>query len=120
MITLVPADNPKGLQNSRPISLSNVQYKIIPKILPSRFRPIMAKKNLSSDNIKIEKEFFHQMCQSHRRKYDVHKAYDSVLWEFLKACLIHMGFLMERSSEGFGAIFLPRRIPSRLKGKAHG
>lgn len=44
MITLVPkADNPKGLQDSRPISLCNVQYKIISKILPSCFRPIMAK-----------------------------------------------------------------------------
>lgn len=73
MITLVPKmDNPKGLQDFRPISLCNVQYKIISKILASRLRPIMAKiiseaqgafiqGHRSSDNIIIAKEFFHQM-----------------------------------------------------------
>ncbi|WZZ51435.1 hypothetical protein YC2023_051542 [Brassica napus] len=94
----------------RPISLCNVSYKIISKILCSRLKKILPKlisetqsafvaKRLISDNILLAQEAFHglrtnPMCKAKfvAIKTNMSKAYDWVEWSFLEALLLNMSF----------------------------
>ena len=94
----------------RPISLCNVSYKIISKILCSRLKELLPKlisetqsafvaKRLITDNILLAQEAFHAlrtnlMCKAKfvAIKTDMSKAYDRVEWDFLEALLLKMGF----------------------------
>ena len=94
----------------RPISLCNVGYKIISKVLCQRLKiylPLLISEtqsafvagSLISNNILIVQEMFHGLrtnkaCQGKYMtiKTDMSKAYDRVEWDFIKALLQKLGF----------------------------
>lgn len=73
LITLIPKVDPVCcIKNFRPISLCNVSYKTLTKLLANRLRPVMASlvspcqnsfipKRQSRDNIVVTQEMIHSM-----------------------------------------------------------
>ena len=107
-IILIPkVKKPEKMANFRPISLCNVIYKIISKVLANRLKLILPQLisptqsafvpwHLIIDNVLVAYETLHAM---HIRKkgalalkLDVSKAYDRVEWGFLKGMMIKLGF----------------------------
>ena len=94
----------------RPISLCNVIYKIISKVLANCLKPILNDiisesqsafivDRLITDNVLIAFESLHHMKTNCTRrtgfmafKLDMSKAYDRVEWCFLEKILLKMGF----------------------------
>jgi len=94
----------------RPISLCNVLYKIMAKVLVNRFKQVLPSVisshqsafvpgRLISDNILVAYEALHTM---HTRmqgkqgymaiKLDISKVYDRVEWDYLEAIMYKLGF----------------------------
>lgn len=110
-IVLIPkVPKPKLLNQYRPISLCNFTYKIISKVLANRLKPFLpqliemeqsafVEGRQIQDNILIVQEVLHQLRIRKRKKkfqavlkLDMKKAYDRIEWDFLKACMLKMGF----------------------------
>lgn len=110
-ITLIPkVSDVKKVGEFRLISLCNVIYKIVAKVLANRLKstlPHVISPNQSAfilgrlitDNIVIAYETLHTMttkCKGNNRcmalKLDTNKAYDQVDCDFLRAIMVKMGF----------------------------
>jgi hypothetical protein len=110
LLVLIPkVDGPSSLKQFRPISLCNVIYKTITKIIANRLQGIMPllvgphqcsfiKGRQSTDNIIIAQEVFHSMrIRKGSKGYmavkvDLDKAYDILHWEFILDTLKDIGF----------------------------
>ncbi|KAL5550508.1 hypothetical protein UlMin_000684 [Ulmus minor] len=110
IITLLPKiKNPTRITEFRPISLCNVLYKIISKMLANRLRKIMdtvisqeqsafIPGRLISDNAIIGFECLHAIKRQKTKKnylalkLDMAKAYDRVEWGFIHKIMNKLGF----------------------------
>ena len=105
---LIPkVKNPEKMSDFRPISLCNVIYKIISKVLANRLKQVLpniispiqsvfAPGCLITDNVLLAYETLHSMhCRKKgymALKLDVSKAYDRVEWPFLQGVMQRLGF----------------------------
>ena len=111
-ITLVPKNNnPYRMTEFRPISLSNVIYKLIAKVLANRLKLILphiilenqsafTARRLITDNVLIAFEMMHYL--EHKKegkdcymaiKLDMSKAYNRVEWGFIELVMRKLGFM---------------------------
>ena len=119
-IYLIPKTvRPNRMTKLRPISLCNVGYKIISKVLCQRLKSLLphlisetqsafVSGRLISDNILIAQEMFHVLrtnnvckekflaCDKKKKfvaiKTDMSKTYGMVEWSFMERLLLKMGF----------------------------
>ena len=110
-ITLVPkTKNPTKMIDFKPISLSNVVYKLISKVLANHLKTILPKtitknhsaflhERLITDNVLVAFELMHYL--DHKRegkdcymavKLDMSKAHNRVKWGFIEKVMERMGF----------------------------
>ena len=103
--------NPSSMKELRPISLCNVLYKLVAKVLANHMKDVLCRLiSLSqaafvpdhsiTDNIFLASEVLHylKLCMRGRigdvaLKLDISKAYDRVDWGFLQFMLSKMGFV---------------------------
>ena len=110
-ISLVPkTNNPTKMIEFRPISLCNVVYKLISKVLANRLKvilPHVITKNQSAftfdrlitDNVLVAFELMHYLNHKIEGKesfmsikLDMSKAFDRVKWGFVKGIMEKLGF----------------------------
>jgi hypothetical protein len=110
-LALIPkVKAPTSVMKFRPISLCNVMYKLVSKVLANRLKKILPSiidsaqsafipGRLISDNVLAAYETLHTMNTGKRGKkgfmvvkLDMSKAYDRVEWRFLEAIMRKMGF----------------------------
>ncbi|KAL5571536.1 hypothetical protein UlMin_021133 [Ulmus minor] len=109
-IVLIPkTDKPTSMNHYRPISVCNLVYKVIAKLLADRIKPLLqdlicptqgafVSSRSIHDNSDIIQEVIHSMKKKSGQvgyvamKIDLQKAYDRLNWEFLFAVLKAFGF----------------------------
>ena len=121
----------------RPISLCNMIYKIISKVLANRLKLILPQLisptqtafvlgRLITDNVLVAYETLHAMHIRKKGKkgalalkLDVNKAYDRVEWGFLNGMMIKLGFLEVWVDRVMSCVSTPN-FSVRINGKAYG
>ena len=116
LISLLPkCQNPESLSNYRPISLCNLVYKVVSKILVARIRPLLGKLispvqtafvlgRRGTDNVMIAQELFHALDKKKGKtgfmviKLDLEKSYDRLEWSFIYRVLQAFHFPQKFSS----------------------
>jgi hypothetical protein len=110
-LVLIPkVNNPSTFDDFRPISLCNLCYKIIAKIIANRIKPLLSR-SLSEeqlgflkgrqiqDAIGTHKEILHSIKLKNLKalilKLDLKKAYDCINWDYLRLILIQTGFSLQ-------------------------
>ncbi|CAA7029675.1 unnamed protein product [Microthlaspi erraticum] len=109
LLVLIPKVNkPVSITQFRPISLCNVLFKTITKVMVERLKLVISKLigpaqasfifgRLSTDNIVLVQEAVHSMRRKEGRKgwmllkLDLEKAYDRIRWDFLEDTLTAVG-----------------------------
>jgi len=109
-VALIPKKPwPGSILDYRPISLCNVVYKLVTKVISNRLKPLppsiifdtqsaFTEGRLITDNILITFEIFHATkCDGRSNgdmavKLDMAKAFDRVRWPFLSAIMLRLGF----------------------------
>jgi len=102
-ISLLPkVDKPSIFGDFRPISLCNLAYKIIEKIIAIRLKPYLSKSlylehfgflkgRQNLDVVGVAQDFLHNIKSKKLKslvlKLDLQKAYDCVNWDFLRIVL---------------------------------
>lgn len=107
---ILKKDNPEMISNFRYISLCNVLYKIVSKVICNRLKNIMLMiifrmqsafihRRLITDNIMMAYELLHSMKVNKKKKegamtikLDMSIAYDRIEWPYLQAVLTKLGF----------------------------
>ena len=111
IISLIPKlDRPFNLTHYRPITLYNILYKIMSKVLVNRLKMVLdtcISKNQAAfaprrqilDNVMISHEYMHYLKNKRQGldgfmalKLDMSKAYDRMEWSFLETIVRKMRF----------------------------
>ena len=111
IIVLIPkVKQPEKLKDLRPISLCNVLYKLVSKVLANRLKKILpdiispsqsafVPGRMITDNVLLAYELTHHINNRRRGagglaaiKLDMSKAYDRIEWPFLKKMMQKLGF----------------------------
>jgi hypothetical protein len=107
-LVLIPkTDLPSSFNDFRPISLCNLIYKLVSKIISTRLKPVL-ERNLSPeqhgflkgrrihDAVGVAHECLHSISQKKQKalvmKIDLKKAFDSINWDLLRLILHSAGF----------------------------
>ncbi|XP_056685392.1 uncharacterized protein [Spinacia oleracea] len=109
-ISIIPkSEHPETIKQFRPISLCNVNYKIVSKVLVNRIRPHLGDLISPNQNSFLPgrgceinyidaSEILHSMKTRKGKfgwfvfKIDLEKAYDRLEWNFIRFCLARKGF----------------------------
>ena len=98
--------------NYKPISLCNIVYKIVTKVIVARLRPYLDKLisplqaafvpgRKGIDNAIIAQEVIHSINKKKRKvgymalKIDLEKVYDKLEWSFIKDMLVKINLLVD-------------------------